>query len=40
MSMTPRERIMAVLNGEEPDKIPVYVYERLLAQHPGGGLNG
>ena len=36
MSMTPRERIMAVLNGEEPDKIPVCVYERLLAQHPGG----
>ncbi|MFC2017806.1 uroporphyrinogen decarboxylase family protein [Chloroflexota bacterium] len=23
MSMTPRERILAVLNGEEPDKIPV-----------------
>jgi uroporphyrinogen-III decarboxylase len=24
--MTPRERIMAVLNGEEPDKIPVSTY--------------
>jgi len=26
MSMTPRERITAVLNGEEPDKIPVVTY--------------
>ena len=36
MSMTPRERIMAVLNGEEPDKTPVCVVTLLLSQLPGG----
>lgn len=36
MSMTPRERIMAVLDGEEPDKTPVCVEENLLVQLPGG----
>ena len=36
MSMTPKERILAVLNGEEPDRTPVCVYERLLGQHAGG----
>ena len=35
MSMTPRERILAVYDGEEPDKTPVCVYEALLPQHPG-----
>ena len=35
MSMTPRERMLAVLNGEEPDKVPVAVFEGVLAQHPG-----
>lgn len=34
MSMTPRERIMAVLNGEEPDKIPVLNWSPSLI--PGG----
>ena len=36
MSMTPKERMMAVLNGEEPDKIPVCVYAAMLSQYPGG----
>ena len=36
MSMTPRERIMAILNAEEPDKIPVCVVTLLLSQLPGG----
>jgi len=35
MSMTPKERILAVLNGEEPDKTPVCVYEALLPEHRG-----
>ena len=35
MGMTPRERILAVYSGEEPDKTPVCVYEALLPQHPG-----
>lgn len=36
MSMTPRERILAVYSGEEPDKTPVIVPEGLLGrQHPG-----
>lgn len=35
MSMTPRERILAVYNGEEPDKTPVLVPEGLLRQAPG-----
>jgi hypothetical protein len=34
--MTPRERIVTVLNGEEPDKTPVCVAEGLLSQHAGG----
>lgn len=36
MSMTPRERIMAVLNGEEPDKIPVFTYYMTSPLLPGG----
>ncbi len=36
MSMTPKERILAVLNGEEPDKTPVCVYAQMLSQYPGG----
>ena len=35
MSMTPRERILAVLNGEEPDKTPVCTGEPQLNQLPG-----
>jgi len=35
MGMTPREGILAVLGGEEPDRTPVCVYEALLPQHPG-----
>ena len=38
MSMTPRERMMAVLNGEEPDKIPVVTY--LMAQVSDIGAGG
>ena len=36
MSMTPKERMVAVLNGEEPDKIPVCVYAEMLTQYHGG----
>ena len=36
MGMTPRERILAVLNGEEPDKTPVCIHAQMLAQYPGG----
>ncbi len=36
MSMTPRERITAVLNGEEPDKIPVFTYYTTSPLLPGG----
>jgi len=32
MSMTPRERMLAVLKGEEPDKTPICVYGFFLAQ--------
>ena len=35
MSMTPKERILAVLNGEEPDKTPVCVYQGELTRLPG-----
>ena len=35
MGMTPRERILAVFNGEEPDKTPVCVPEDVLRYHPG-----
>jgi len=34
--MTPQERLLAVFNGEEPDKIPVCVYASMLVQYPGG----
>ena len=36
MNMTPRERIMAVLNGEEPDRIPVCTYYLTTPLLPGG----
>ena len=36
MSMTPKERILSVLNGEEPDRIPVCVHAQMLTQYPGG----
>lgn len=36
MNMTPRERIMAVLDGEEPDKIPIVTYARTSSIIPGG----
>ena len=36
MSMTPRERILAVYNGEEPDKTPVLVPQGLLRRQPPG----
>ena len=36
MNMTPRERIMAVLNSEEPDKIPVFTYYLTSPLVPGG----
>lgn len=36
MGMTPKERILSVINGEQPDKTPVCVHEALLPQHPGG----
>ena len=36
MSMTPKERILAVLNGEEPDKTPVCMHLERLSDHPGG----
>ncbi len=36
MTMTPRERIMAVLQGEEPDKIPVVSWESLRIGEQGG----
>lgn len=34
--MTPRERVLAVLNGEEPDKIPVMAYDFLRQGSQGG----
>ncbi|MCK4782520.1 MAG: hypothetical protein KAV87_02135 [Desulfobacteraceae bacterium] len=34
MSMTPRERILAVYDGEEPDKIPVCTYEAFIRESP------
>ncbi len=34
MSMTPRERILAVYNGEEPDKIPVVSFIGMLYGRP------
>ena len=37
MSMTPRERMLAVYNGEEPDKIPVCTYEVMLRENPEWG---
>jgi len=38
MRMTPRERMMAVFDGEEPDKIPVYAYynKQIAKTSPGG----
>ena len=36
MSMTPRERITAVLNGDEPDKIPIITYYFPSPLVPGG----
>ncbi len=36
MSMTPRERIMAVYSGEEPDKTPIIVPGGLLNRQPPG----
>ena len=38
MSMTARERMMAVLSGEEPDKIPVYTYAGLRTGSQGGWM--
>ncbi len=38
MSMTPRGRIMAVLNGEEPDRIPVISWDSLRTGSQGGWL--
>lgn len=38
MSMTARERVMAVLAGEEPDKIPVIVQLGLRPGPPGGWM--
>ena len=32
MTMTPRERVLAVLNGERPDKIPFTIYEYKIPQ--------
>jgi hypothetical protein len=38
VNMTPRERMLAVLSGEEPDKIPVFTYyHRQLAEATPGG---
>jgi len=36
MTMTPRERIIAVLQGEDPDKIPVVTWESLRIGEQGG----
>jgi len=36
MSMTPRERILAVYSGEEPDKTPILVPQGLLNRQPPG----
>lgn len=38
MSMTARERIMAVLTGEEPDKIPVCTYTIIRTGSQGGWM--
>ena len=38
MSMTAREKVMAVLAGEEPDKIPVLVQLGLKTGSPGGWM--
>jgi hypothetical protein len=35
MSMTPRDRILAVLGGEEPDKTSVSIHGGVLAQLQG-----
>ncbi len=32
MRMTPRQRVLAVLNGEKPDKVPFTIYETKLPQ--------
>lgn len=36
--MTPRERVMAILNGEEPDKTPIMAFDFLRAGSQGGWL--
>ena len=36
VNMTPKERLLAVFSGKEPDKVPVCVYQIMLAQYPGG----
>ena len=36
MGMTPRERVMAVLEGEEPDKTPIFMLDFMRVQLPGG----